>query len=131
MMKEDRGLVQPGAPEWDTEYAARVGRAMDRLLAGGCDRIIWLQLPPMREPVMAEFARHVNELVVAQAAQRPQVVAHDFSALVADRRTGGFTARRMDPLTAASISVRDIDGIHLSPEGAHLLADALIKEYWK
>ena len=131
MMKEDRGLVQPGTPEWDTEYAARVGRAMDRLLAGGCDRIIWLQLPPMREPVMAEFARHVNELVVAQAAQRPQVVAHDFSALVADRRTGGFTARRMDPLTAASISVRDIDGIHLSPEGAHLLANALIKEYWK
>ena len=131
MMLESAGLVQPGSPEWDAEYAARVGSALDRLLAGGCEKIVWLQLPPMREPVVAEFARRVNELVAAQAALRPQVVAHDFSALVADRRTGGFTERRMDPLTAAAIPVRDVDGIHLSPEGARLLADALIKEYWK
>lgn len=131
MMVEHVGLVQPGTPEWDAEYAARVGRAMDRLLAGGCEKIIWLQLPPMREPVVAEFARRLNDLVAAQAAQRPQVVAHDFSALVADRRTGGYTDRRMDPLTAAAIAVRDADGIHLAPDGARLLAEALIKEYWK
>ena len=131
MMVEHLGLAQPGTPEWDAEYAARVGRAMDRLVAGGCEKVIWLQLPPMREPVMAEFAQRLNGLVAAQAAQRPQVVAHDFTALVADRRTGGYTERRMDPLTAAAIPVRDVDGIHLSPDGARLLADALIKEYWK
>ena len=131
MMVEHVGLVQPGSSEWEAEYAARVGRAMDRLLAGGCEQIIWLQLPPMREPVVAEFARRLNELMAAQAAQRPQVVAHDFSALVADRRTGGYVERRMDPLTAAAIPVRDVDGIHLSPDGARLLAEALIKEYWK
>ncbi len=131
MMLENFGLAQPGTPEWEAEYAARVGRALDRLLAGGCEKVVWLQLPPMREPVVAEFARRVNAIVAAQAASRPQVVAHDFSALVADRRTGGYVERRMDPLTAAAIPVRDVDGIHLSPDGARLLADALIKEYWK
>ena len=34
-------------------------------------------------------------------------------------------------LTAAAIPVRDVDGIHLSPDGARLLAAALIEEYWK
>ncbi|NCA82207.1 MAG: DUF459 domain-containing protein [Opitutae bacterium] len=131
MMLEGLGLVHPGTPEWDAEYSARVGRAMDRLLAGGCEKIVWLQLPPMREAVVAEFAGRINAIVAAQAALRPAVVAHDFSALVADRRTGGFTERRMDPLTAAAIPVRDVDGIHLAPDGARLLAAALIKEYWK
>ena len=131
MWVEPGGLVQPGTPEWDAEYAARAGRAMDRLLAGGCEQIVWLQLPPMREPVVAEFARRLNVVVAAEAAARPQVVAHDFSALVADRRTGGYVERRMDPLTAAAIPVRDVDGIHLSPDGARLLAAALIEEYWK
>lgn len=131
MMIESVGLVQPGTPEWEAEYGARIGRALDGLIAGGCEKVVWLLLPPMREPVVAEFARRVNELATAQAAVRPQVVAHDFSALVADRRTGGYADRRMDPLTAAAIPVRDVDGVHLSPDGARLLADALIKEYWK
>lgn len=126
-----KGVVQPGTPEWDTEYSRRIGQAMDRLLAGGCEKIIWLQLPPMREPVVSDFTKHLNTLIVAEAARRPQVVAHDFSKLVADRKTGGFTERLMDPKTAASIRIRDGDGIHLSPEGARMLAMSLIEQYWK
>ncbi len=123
-------VVSPGSPEWNEEYAARIGQAMDRLAAGGCERIIWLLLPPMRDSVVDAFAQTVNQAIAAEAARRPGVTAHDFSPLVADRRTGGYTDRIMDPQTAAAIRVRDPDGIHLTPDGARLLALALIREYW-
>ena len=123
-------VVQPGTSEWDVEYASRIGQAMDRLQAGGCERIIWLLLPPMRDPVADAFAQRINEMAVAAAATRPAVTPHNFSKMFADRRTGGYAERVMDPKTAESIPVRERDGIHLSPEGARMLSMALVKEYW-
>lgn len=131
LLSEGRGVVQPGTSEWEEEYGRRLGLAMDRLHDGGCRQIIWLRLPPMRDPAVNEFAQRINELVSSQAACRPFVRVHDFNKLVADRRTGGFTERMMDPQTAAPIHVRERDGIHLSPEGSRILAMALIEEYWK
>ncbi len=129
-LNPSREIVQPGSPEWKREYADRVGKAMDALLTGGCERVIWLLLPPMRDAPMNEHAGVVNEIVLQQAESRPGVIAHDFSPLVSDRRTGGYRERLTDPRTAASIRVRGIDGIHLSPEGARLLTRDLVKQYW-
>ena len=129
-MLRTEGLVHPGTAEWDAEYVLRLGQAMDRLAGGGCERVIWLLLPPMRDAVVDEFARRINELVKQAAAGRPGVEARDFSGLVADRRTGGYTDRTMDPRTAEAIRVRDPDGIHLTPDGARMLAQELVKEYW-
>lgn len=125
------GVVQPGTAEWDAEYGRRIGLAMDRLRAGGCEQVIWLLLPPMRDPAVSEFAQRINGFIAAQAASRPFVKAHDFSKLVVDRRTGGYTERMTDPQTAATIRIREGDGIHLSPDGSRILATALIAEYWK
>ena len=125
------GIVQPGTPEWTAEYRRRIGLAMDHLIAGGCERVIWLLLPPMRDDRVSEFCQQVNELIIAEAASRPKVVAHDYRKLVADRKTGGFTERRIDPKTAAAIRIRESDGIHLSLDGARMLAAALVEEYWK
>lgn len=130
MLLPDSNLARPGTPEWNAEYAARIGQAMDRLMAGGCERVIWLLLPPMRDAVVDAFAQGVNQAIVTEAAQRPGVIAYDFTRLVADRRTGGYTDRVMDPHTAAAIRVRDPDGIHLTPDGARMLATTLIQEYW-
>ena len=125
------GIVQPGTPEWTAEYRRRVGLAMDHLIAGGCERVIWLLLPPMRDARVSEFCQQVNDIILAEAASRPPVIAHDYRKLVADRKTGGFTERRIDPKTAAAIRIRESDGIHLSLEGARMLAAALVEEYWK
>ena len=130
LLPNGSNVVQPGTPEWEAEYSHRIGQAMDRLTGGGCERVVWLLLPPMRDPVADAFAKRINELVVAEAANRPAVTPHDFSKMIADRRTGGYTERVMDPQTAASIPVRDRDGIHLTPEGARMLSLSLVKEYW-
>lgn len=124
------GIAAVGSPEWAAEYGRRLGEAMDRLIAGGCEQVVWLLLPPMREPVMNAHAQQVNQLLKAAAAARPEVRAYDFSVLVADRRTGGYTEYAMDPQTAAAIRVRDPDGIHLTPDSARRLAKLLIQEFW-
>lgn len=124
------GIVPVGSPEWATEYTKRIGEAMDRLIAGGCEQVVWLLLPPMRDAIVSEHAQQVNELLKEAAATRPAVRLYDFSSLVADRRTGGYTEHLMDPKTAAAIRVRDPDGIHLTPDGARRLATALIQEFW-
>lgn len=124
------GIVALGSPEWKTEYTHRIGEAMDRLIAGGCEQVVWLLLPPMRDTIVSEHAQQVNEILKEAAASRPGVRVYDFSSLVADRRTGGYTEHLMDPKTAAAIRVRDPDGIHLTPDGARRLATALIKEFW-
>ncbi len=124
-------VVRPDTPEWDTEYAARIARAMDLFLSQGCDKIIWLLLPPMRDPAVHEHAMKLNDMATAAAETRPQVKLFDVGSLFADRRTGGFTERMVDPVSAAAGTVRERDGIHLSPQGARMLASALVAKYWK
>lgn len=131
MQLDNGAVVQPGTPEWDDEYARRVGVAMDTLVEGGNRFVIWLLLPPMRDATVDQFSKQLNEVFRSEAAKRPRVLTHDFSKLIADRRTGGFTERVMDPGTGAAVQVREVDGIHLSPNGARMLAQALIREYWK
>ncbi|MDR0993575.1 MAG: DUF459 domain-containing protein [Verrucomicrobiota bacterium] len=124
-------ILQTGTPEWDAEYARRVGEAMDILLDGGCRQVIWLLLPPMRDAVANTFAEKVNATILAEAEKRPAVLPYDFSPLVVNRRTGAYTERIMDPKTAASVKIRDNDGIHLAPDGARLLSTKLIQDFWK
>lgn len=123
-------ILQPGTEEWNQEYANRIEQAIDLFIENDCERIVWLLLPPMRDPLVDRHARNVNALVTALAQTRPQLSLFDVAALVADRRTGGFTDRIVDLRTAAAISVREADGIHLSPRGARLLAAALVEQYW-
>lgn len=129
-LPEGRGVAQPDSPEWENEYATRLGQAMDVLIEGGCERVIWLLLPPMRDPSVDRFAKRVNALIASAAATRPKVSLFDVGSVIADRRSGGFTERITDPQTAASTVVRDRDGIHLAPLGARLLSRALIDTYW-
>lgn len=122
--------VQPGTEEWIKAYAARIEQAADLFIEHGCKQVVWLLLPPMRDPIVNQHAETVNALVKAMAAQRPQVSLFDVGPLVADRRSGGYTERIIDPKTASAILVRERDGIHLSPLGARRLATALVEQYW-
>lgn len=130
-LAEGRGVVQPDTQEWEAEYSDRIGQAMDIFITSGCDRVVWLLLPPMRDAVVDRHAKKLNALIEAESARRKQVILYDAGPMVSDRRTGGFTERIIDPKTSGSIMVRDRDGIHLTPQGARMLATALIDKYWK
>lgn len=129
-MPDGSGIAQPDTDEWNTEYAKRIASTMDHFIENGCERIIWLLLPPMRDPVVNRHATKLNELTADAAQSRPQVSLFDVGRLVADRRTDGFSERIIDSRNATAVTVRERDGIHLSPQGARILADALVEKYW-
>ena len=121
-----------GTPEWEREYALRIGRIMDELIKGGATRVIWLLLPDMREPVQQEYAKLVNAIFTKEAAvetRKDKVVLFDSSPLLS-RKPGMFSLYVMAP-DGSVLTVRDADGIHLTNPGAKRVAQSLVKTYWK
>lgn len=116
------------ADEWRAAYAEHVGRTMDRLAAHGVRRIVWLQLPDMRDRPWQEHARLVNGIVADEAAARTNTVALFDLGPVLSRRPGTYT-RYVMMGDGSALTVRDPDGIHLSPEGARLVASALLRSF--
>jgi len=132
-LKDTTGRVVPfGTPDWDKEYALRVGRIMDELVKGGANRVIWLLLPDMREPVQQEYAQSVNAILAKEASaetRKDKVVLFDMRPLLS-RKPGTFSLYVMAP-NGAALTVRDSDGIHLATPGAQRVAQSLVKTYWK
>lgn len=127
----DSGAIRYGVPEWEEEYARRVGAFMDRLLEKGVTRIVWLLLPDMKEPANQEHAQLVNRIAKEQSQaenRRDHVTLFDL-APVLSRRPGQFSQFVMSN-TGAALAVRDPDGVHLTADGAKLCARALLKTFW-
>lgn len=115
-------------PEWNKEYSRRLGQIMDILIRSGAKKVIWLGLPDMKDPVHAVYAKDVNELVRVEASTRPQVTIFD-TAPVLSRTPGKYKAYVMGA-SGDIITVRNQDGIHVSPDGAKRLAEAISLTYW-
>ncbi len=106
--------------DWRAEYGKRVGAAMDYL--GGDNRtLIWVGIPNDDNPDVTARLQVQNEVVMAEAAKRPNVVFIDtwkrFSGL-----SGGFAPVVQDPRDGEFKDVRRDDGFHLNETGAEILA---------
>jgi hypothetical protein len=108
-----------GTPTWSKEYARRVGATMDVLAAGG-RRVVWIGMPPMRDPGLNASARRVNDIFRRQAAWRPAVTYVDAYAMFAGPR-GAYTDR------IGGGVVRLTDGVHLNVAGSELLATRVLR----
>lgn len=119
------------ATQWRQAYSKCVGGLMDRLIAGGASRIIWMLLPDMNDTATQEHAQLVNEIIRGEAASgsRGDVVTLLDLAPILSRRPGKFSRYLMSP-DGRSLAVRDPDGVHLSVDGAKLVAQAILKRYW-
>jgi hypothetical protein len=65
-------LLDYGEAAWRTEYRRRV-IAMMRTLAGERTRVLWLGMPPMRDPRFSERAKQLNRIFLAAAREVPRV----------------------------------------------------------
>ncbi len=125
------GAIRYGAPEWEPEYARRIGAFMDRLIANGATRVVWLLLPDMKEAANQEHAQLVNRIVAAEAqaeSRRDRVTLFDLGPVLS-RKPGHFSQFVMSN-TGAAVAVRDPDGVHLTSDGAKLCARAILKTFW-
>jgi len=117
------GRLEFGSPEWDREYAGRVGAFMD-LLAGGSRRVYWVGVPTMSDPDYDARVRHINALVQQEAATRRQLVYVDAYSLFQDEE-GRFATQLVDE-AGDLVTVRLPDGTHLTTAGADRLALAVL-----
>lgn len=101
-----------GSPAWATWYGDRLDRWADQLTAGGA-RLVWVQPPVVRDPAAEPRFAHVRQAYAELAARRDDVT-------VVDPLPGPFrTSVRGDRL-------RRIDGLHLCPAGAAVVARAVL-----
>jgi hypothetical protein len=106
--------------DWRTEYAKRVGAAMDYL--GGDNRtLIWVGIPNDDNPDVTSRLQVQNDVVKQEAAKRAKVVFIDtwkrFSGI-----DGGYAEFVQDPRDNQVKDVRASDGFHLNETGAEILA---------
>lgn len=132
LLDANGNTLQFGTDEWRVEYGQRIGRAMDAIISNGAKHVIWLMLPDMKDPLHQTYAEMANELYQEQAAlesRKDIVVLYDMRPLIS-RTPGKYTSFIMSPQGEA-LTVRDQDGVHLTMVGAKLVADGLIKTFWK
>ncbi len=128
----DGSVIAYGTPEWEPEYAKRIGGVMDQLLEGGATRVVWLLLPAMKAPANQEHAELLNAVVTREAqaeSRKDKVSLLDLGKLLS-RNPKKYSAGVMDPATGEFITVRDPDGVHLTADGAKLVTRSMIRIYW-
>jgi hypothetical protein len=124
------GMVTPsgaavtccGAP-YIAEYARRLRRATETYLHHGSKAVIWLNVPFLRDP-------HRHPSVAAVDAALPRAVAGIPGATVLDMAqlfTPGGVYHDRITINGRTVRVRESDGVHLSPKGAAIAADAVIQ----
>jgi hypothetical protein len=107
-------------PGWRQEYGRRVGAVMDEMFAQ--DRLVlWVGQPPMRDARFDRRIRVINQVVAAEAEDRPWVRFVDSTPVL-----GGPDGGYADRLPGVDDDLRQDDGIHLSRAGADYLAHHLL-----
>lgn len=128
-MQTKSKVIQPGDPDWNGEYAQRLGAAMDIMISGGVKRVFWVELPDMREPKLQKDSMLINTLIQKEAESRPKITPYSSKKLLS-RTPGVFSPYILDA-NGMPIQVRDVDGIHLNRNGADLLAREIVSQILK
>ena len=110
-----------GTAQWDTEYRHRAVKFMKEATSQGA-KLIWVSLPPMRDPALDAKVAKVNALQKEAAAKVPGVIY--VSSTPSLSPGGGYTA--FITRNGQNISVREPDGIHVSAQGGAVLSDEVV-----
>ncbi len=111
-------------PSWRAQYSALV-EEMLTVLGGGGRAVYWVGAPVMAESEYSERVQGVNDVFQEVIAKHPEVTYVDAYSLFS-APDGTFTAMLPAPGGRTS-RVRAADGIHLTPEGGDLLAEAVFE----
>jgi len=119
----DNGVVYPfGTAGWKEIYQRRVQAYLDLLEADGAT-VIWLGLPPMKSDVYDAHIALVNRIDYAVVSASPQAIWFSTAGLVGDAN-GRF--QDLGEVHGQPARLRQADGIHLSDDGAVLIAAKLL-----
>jgi hypothetical protein len=119
----DDGVVYPfGTQGWQDIYQRRVQAYLDMLEADGAT-VIWLGLPPMKSDTYDAHIALVNRIDYAVVRASPHAIWFSTAGLVGDAN-GHF--QDFGEVNGQPARLRQGDGIHLSDDGAVLIAAKLL-----
>lgn len=112
-----------GTPQWNQQYESTVVKFMQEATSTGAT-LIWVSIPPMQDPGLNARIDTVNSLQ-HQAATQVKNVIYISSASILGNAQGQYTAFLL--VGGQNVNVRTPDGIHITPDGANLLSNAVIQ----
>lgn len=120
---QDGKVLEFGSDAWVAAYRDRLNHFVDLLTKDGA-QVIWIGLPPMRIAKYDARMNLINRLAYDTVSQREHVTWWNAGTLIADPQ-GQFREYAQRP-DGSSVRLRAGDGIHLSEDGAGLLAPPLL-----
>jgi hypothetical protein len=111
-----------GTPAWQAVYRARVQAYLAMLQAGGAT-VVWLGLPPMKSEAYDARIALVNRIDYQVVSATPRAIWFSTASVVGD---AGGRFQDFGTVHGATVRLRQADGIHLSDEGAALVAERLL-----
>lgn len=118
----EAGWIRWHEPGWPDEYAKRVHALITAVSPAG-EPVFWLGMPMMANPARTTKMQRINELAREQLQQSRAGYFVDTWHLLADR--GGAYTRRVKH-NGRWLTVRAKDGVHLTREGAQLVAEYVV-----
>jgi uncharacterized protein len=112
-----------GTPQWNQQYEATVIKFMQEATSTGAT-LIWVSIPPMQDPGLNARIDTINGLQ-HQAATQVKNVIYVSSASILGTAQGQYTAFLV--INGQNVNVRTPDGIHITPDGATLLSNAVLQ----
>lgn len=120
----DGKVLAYGSEAWRNVYQARINDFLAMVSADGA-RVVWVGLPPMREPGYNVRIAAINHLAYTVVSKFPQATWWNPTSYVGD---GAGNFREFVTLrNGATLRIRAVDGVHLSDEGAGMLTTVLMK----
>lgn len=117
------GVTYPfGTAAWQAIYERRVQAFLAMLEADGAT-VVWIGLPPMKSDAYDARIAMVNRIDYAVVSASPKAVWFSSAGLLGDAK-GHF--QDYGQVRGAMTRLRQADGIHLSDDGATLLAAKLL-----
>jgi uncharacterized protein len=121
---EDGKTLAYGSDAWVKTYQQRIGDFLDLLTQNGA-HVVWVGLPPMKSGAYNNHVAQLNQIAYSVVSQNPQATWWNPQPYIGDEN-GGFREFLTAP-DGRTTRIRSADGIHLSDEGAALLAPSLLQ----
>ena len=120
----DNGKVLAfGSDAWVKIYRQRTTAFLNMLTQNGA-HVVWIALPPMKSGAYNEKIAEINRITYTVVSQYPQVSWWNPAPYLGDDK-GQYRDFATTP-DGKTTRIRQADGIHMSDEGAALLAPALL-----
>ncbi len=112
----------PGTVAWVFDYAERVDDLLREATGAGA-RVLWVGMPPMENPELNVAIQREDVIYERETGRFPGAL-YMSSVPVLGNASGLYVSN--EDVSGQQVSVRTDDGVHLTPAGAGVLAQAVI-----